>query len=99
MIKAIANQKLDISKEEYDYYLALEKSFGKGAFVGLFKTNSNGQIIAVMPPQAGQTAMILIFFLLNVMFNQRLRKFDTWMTKLDKLEERVVKLEDKINKK
>jgi len=93
MIKAIANQKLDLNKEEYKYYLELERNFGKEAFVGLFRTNEKGQITSVMPPQSGPTAMILIFFLLNVMFNQRLRRFDSWMTRMESLEDRVVKLE------
>lgn len=93
MIKAIANQKIDISKAEYEYYLELEKVFGKDAFVGLFKTSDSGQIISVMPSQNSETAMVLIFFLLNVMYNQRLRKLDVWINKIELLDERLKKLE------
>ena len=99
MIKAVANQKLDLSKEEYNYYLELEKSFGKDAFIGLFRTNDKGHIISVMPPQAGPTAMILIFFLLNVMFNQRLRSFDDWMGQIEKIEQRVLVIEEKLKER
>jgi hypothetical protein len=99
MIKAIAHQKLDLSKEEYTYYLELEKSFGKDAFVGLFRTNDRGHIVSVMPPQAGPTAMILIFFLLNVMFNQRLRSFEGWMKEIEKIEKRVLAIEQKLEER
>lgn len=93
MIKAIGNQKLDLNLEEYNYYLELEKIFGKDSFVGLFKTNDDGKIISVLPSSSNPTAMALIFFLLNVMFNQRLRRFDNWMVKMEKLEARIEKIE------
>ena len=103
MIKAICNQRIELSKEEWDYYLELEKSFGKDAFVGMFRTNKDGKIVSVMPSQKKPTAIILVFFLLNVMFNQRLRKFELWMKKFDiwtaktkTLEERIKKLEKKL---
>lgn len=95
MIKAIANKKLDLTKEEFDYYLELEKSFGKDSFYDLFKTNDDGVITAITPSPSQPTAMLLIFFLLNVMHNQRLRKLDSWVEKLDKLEARVASLEKK----
>lgn len=98
MIKAIANQKLDLSPEEYSYYLELEKIFGKNDFIDLFKTDGNGQIISVMPSTTSSTAMILIYFLLNVMFNQRLRRLDQWMLKIEQEVEDIQKRLDKIEK-
>jgi hypothetical protein len=95
MIKAIANQKLNLTKEEFEYYLELEKSFGKEAFVGLFVTDQDGDIISVTPPANQPTAMILIFFLLNLMYNQKLRKLDSWVEKIAMLEAKVAKLEMK----
>jgi hypothetical protein len=92
MIKIIANQKIDLSKEEYEYYIELEKVFGKSSFDGLFKTNDLGQIIFVMPPPSNPTAMILIYYFLNVMLNQRLRKMEDWANVID---ERIKKLEEK----
>lgn len=94
MIKAIANQKIDLSSEEYQYYLELEKTFGKDAFLNLFKTNDSGQIISVIPQSAAPTAMIIIFFFLNVMYNQRLRKLDIWINKIEDFETRIKKLEE-----
>lgn len=93
MIKAIANQKLDLIQEEYEYYLELEKVFGKDAFLGLFKTNKKGRITSVIPSHTNPTAMVLIFFLLNVMLNQRLRSVDSWSSKIENLESRINKLE------
>jgi len=96
MIRAIANQRLEISNEEYEYYIQLEKSFGKEAFIGLFKTNDAGRIVSVMPTQSSPTATILIFFFLNLMFNQRLRRFDNWMLRMESLEDRLLKLEERV---
>jgi hypothetical protein len=97
MLKAIANQKLEINKEEYSYYLELEKIFGKEVFVGLFKTDDNGYITSVLPKTSNPMAMIVVFFLLNVMFNQKLRQLEGWMvmtnTRLSDLEEKINKLE------
>jgi hypothetical protein len=95
MLKAIANQKIEISKEEYSYYLELEKIFGKEAFIGLFKTDDNGYVTSVLPKTSNPMAMIVVFFLLNVMFNQKLRQLDGWMTTTNI---RISDLEDKINK-
>lgn len=94
MIKAIANQKIDLSSEEYQYYLELEKTFGKDAFLNLFRTNDEGQIISVIPQSTAPTAMIIIFFFLNVMYNQRLRRLDAWINKVEDLENRIKRLEE-----
>jgi hypothetical protein len=93
MIKAVANKKIDLTKEEYQYYLELESSFGKEAFYDLFKTDDAGHIIAITPSPSQPTAMLLIFFLLNVMHNQKLRKLDSWVDKLSGLEDRIKAIE------
>lgn len=92
MIRAIANKKLDLNQDEYEYYLELEKAFGAQAFIGLFATNDSGQITSVIPATNTPTAMVLIFFFLNVMFNQRLRKLEVWMDRLERVEEKVDEL-------
>lgn len=96
MIKAIANQRLDLTREEFEYYQELEKNFGKEAFYGLFRSDSDGQIAAITPSPSQPTAMLLVFFLLNVMHNQRLRKLDAWVEKVDRIEARINKLEEAI---
>jgi hypothetical protein len=94
MIKAIANKKLDLTKEEHEYYLDLEKNFGKEAFYDLFKTDDDGNITAITPSPSQPTVMLLIFFLLNVMHNQKLRKLDRSIAKIDALESRIAALEN-----
>ncbi len=96
-MKVIANQLIDVSPEEFAYYQELEKNFGKDAFLGLFKTNEQGQIIAVIPSINHPTAMVLIFYFLNVMFNQRLRKLVGWGNKIGELEVQIVNLEKRMN--
>jgi len=97
MIKAIANQRLNLSKDEYEYYLELEKAFGQNPLIGMFKSDDKGQITSVTPSPSNPTAMVLIFFVLNVMYNQRLRRLDGWFEKQESLESRLVKLEKQIN--
>ena len=97
MIRAIANQKIDLSIEEYQYYLELEKSFGKDIFLGLFKTNDLGQVISVLPHSSNPTAMIIVFFFLNVSFNQRLRRLDDFIDRVKNLENRIIKIEEESN--
>lgn len=94
MIKAIANKKLDLTNDEYQYYLELESNFGKEAFHDLFKTDDVGHIVAITPSPSQPTAMLLIFFLLNVMHNQKLRKLDVSISKIDALESRIAALEN-----
>lgn len=99
MIKAIANKKLDLSTEEYEFYLELENLFGKDAFIGLFQSDSKGIVTSVTPSGSGSTAVVLIFFFLNVMLNQRLRGIDIGLFKIQELEARIIKLEGKVNGK
>lgn len=98
MIKAIANKRLNLSSEEYEYYLELEKNFGSEAFLGLFNTDNDGNITSITPSPTQPTAMLLIFFLLNLMHNQKLRKLDSWILKIDNLEARLAALEGKTEK-
>ena len=76
MIRAIANQRLDLSEDELAYYRDLEQQFGQESFRNLFKTDKNGFIVSVMPNLKIPTPMPVIFFMFNVMFNQRLRVLD-----------------------
>lgn len=93
MVRAIANKRLDLSDEEYAYYLKLEKVFGSDIFRGMFDSDSDGKITAITPHPNQPTAMAVIFFLLNTMMNQRLRGIDDGLIRLSDLEERVAKIE------
>ncbi len=96
MIKIIANRDIELSKDEWEYYQEIEKTFGDKAFVGMFETNKEGYITMVRPPLGKPTSMILIFFLLNVQFNQRLRQLADGITSVRDLEVRINKIEKKL---
>ena len=94
----MANKKIDLSDEEYTYYKDIESSVGREEFVGLFTTDKNGLIKIITPSSSKTTSMLAIFFLLNVMMNQRLRKLDDKIIELDDLNDRVAVLERAILK-
>ncbi len=106
MIRAVDNKRLDLSDEEYSYYLGLVESFGKDEFVDLFSTDKNGQITSINPPLDRQISMGVMFFVLNVMMNQRLRALGRVVQKneknvvessrVDNIEERLEGLEQKL---
>jgi hypothetical protein len=96
-IRNIANTKILLTKEEFQYYESLSKIFGAESFVGLFQTNNSGCIIQVSPSLQKVTPVPIIYFLLNVSFNQRMRRLDSFIDKVDNMERRIKKMEDKIN--
>lgn len=87
MIRAVANKPLDLSDDEFDYYLLIIKAFGTNVFQDTFDTvedeNSSqyGWITLVKPPLNATLPMGVVFFLFNVMLNQRVRKFDEMILK------------------
>ena len=84
MIRAVDNKRLDLNAEEYKYYLSLVEKFGDQDFVGLFTTDRNGQITSIAPPVDRQISLGVIFFILNVMMNQRLRALGSLVEKNEK---------------
>lgn len=96
-IRNISNTKILLTKEEFQYYENLSKVFGTEAFVGLFQTNSSGYITQVSPNTQKATPIPIIYFLLNVSFNQRMRRLDSFIDKVDNMDRRIKKMEDKIN--
>ena len=88
-IRAIGNKRLDLSKEEFDAYKEIISIVDKNEFVGIFDTDNNGIINFVMPPVDKNISMIVIFFLFNVMFNQRMRKVDYFIEDYDKLKKQL----------
>ncbi len=89
MIRAIANKRLDLSNDEFEYYKILLEKYGADSFRSLFDTDQNGIIISVSPPLDGQTPMAVMFYMLNVMFTQRMRLLDLKISKFDELEKKV----------
>lgn len=89
MIRAVGNKRLDLSNSEFSYYKSLREAFGEAGFRGLFSTDKNGIITSVTPPVDGRVEMGIIFFILNVMINQRLRMLDGKINNLANFEEKI----------
>lgn len=89
MIRAVANKPLDLSDDEFEYYMQIVEAFGDNVFQETFETDDepsspqHGWITIVKPPFNKTLPMGVVFFLFNVMLNQRVRKFDTMMAKLE----------------
>jgi hypothetical protein len=91
LIRAVGNKRLELSEDEFKYFCALKDQFGGHSFAGLFDTNKNGIITTVNPPTNKNVPLGVIFFLLNVMMNQRVRILDKKINKISELEIRVDK--------
>jgi hypothetical protein len=96
MTKVIANSSVELSISEWEYYKEIESIFGDKAFLGMFDVNKAGEITMVKPPLNKPTSMVLIFFLLNVQFNQKLRKLTDGLISIRELNEKVDKLQKKV---
>jgi hypothetical protein len=94
-IRSIVNTRISLSKEELEYYEKLKNMFGEESFRGLFQTDLAGHIAAISPPSGKATPNPVLFFLLNVSFNQRMRQVEKYLQKIEGLEERIKKLESK----
>lgn len=82
MIRAVGNKRLDLSESEFLYYKTLVKEFGDKSFLGLFTTDRNGIITSVTPPVNNVTHVGIIYYILNVMMNQRVRMLDDELKKV-----------------
>jgi hypothetical protein len=89
LIRAVGNKRLELSDNEFDYYSSLKEQFGDSEFVGLFKTDKNGIILSVSPPVDKTVSMGIVFFILNVMMNQRVRALDGKINKVMEFENKV----------
>jgi hypothetical protein len=89
MIRAVANKPLELSDDEFEYYMQIVEAYGTDVFQETFETDEepastqHGWITMVKPPFNKTLPMGVVFFLFNVMLNQRVRKFDTMMVKLE----------------
>jgi hypothetical protein len=93
----IFGKNLDITDDEHKYLIQIKKTFGDDAINELFESDGEGKILLVKPPPDKPTSMLVVFFLLNVMLNQRLRSIDSGVTKISELERKVKRLEAKLN--
>lgn len=74
-MKAMGYKPVDMADEEFAYYKALVKKYnGEQHFVDLFQTDEEGFITLLTPKNA--VPWEILFFVQNVMINQRLRVID-----------------------
>lgn len=91
MLHEVSGHSVDMTKHEIEYCEELQSLFGKEVFDGLFLVGAEGRIMAVSPPLDKPTPMAVLYFVYNVMINQRLRS-------IDKLVHRVTNLEKRVNR-
>tara|TARA_R110000824_G_scaffold74598_1_gene189516 strand:- start:183 stop:539 length:357 start_codon:yes stop_codon:yes gene_type:complete len=89
VIRAVGNKRLSLNDSEYSYYCSLKDKFGESGFVGLFSTDKNGVITSVSPPLDKTVNVGVVYFILNIMMNQRVRLLDEKINKVMKFEEKV----------
>jgi hypothetical protein len=86
-MKIVDYKQVDMTNEEYEEYKKLVNAFtygtysGKDQFRDLFEVDGDGCIILIKTPAGRQIGWGIIFFLQNLMINQRLRRME------EKLEE------------
>lgn len=85
MIRAVANKPLDLTDDEFEYYTSIVTAFGVNVFQDTFEAEDDeasvqyGWITLVKPPLNNTLPIGVVFFLFNVMLNQRMRKFEEMM--------------------
>lgn len=90
MIRAIDSKPLDLSDDEFEYYVQIIAEFGDKIFQETFEVDENegsayyGFITLVKPSMNAQLPLGLVYFLLNVQMNQRLREFEKTIEELKK---------------
>ena len=98
MIRAVGNKRLNLSDQEYEYFISIKDTIGEDDFRGLFDSDKDGKIVAITPPVNRKVSMICIFFLLNVVMNQKFRDIDDGISSVKDLEKRIAKLEGEASK-
>ena len=96
MKKIIFNTAIDISDDEERYLNELILKFGKEKIIGTFEVDKNGLISCVTPDPSNPTPLPVLFFFLNVSFNQRMRIISSHIQKIDSLDKKILKIEKDI---
>ena len=75
-------KQVDMMDEEFEYYEKLIQEFTSGAYLGkdqfrdVFEVDGDGCITFIHPPIKKQIAWAVLFFIQNLMINQRLRRIE-----------------------
>lgn len=77
MIRAVGNKRLYLSDSEFAYFNLIKKYIGEDDFKSLFSSDKNGIITTVSPPLDRPINVAVIYFVLNVMVNQRMRSIES----------------------
>ena len=86
-VRIINNTKLEMSDDEFDLYNKICKSYdrsnfkGSHLFVNLFKTDHDGIITLLIPPQ-NYTSMEIVIFLNNLYVAQHMRQIENQANKM-----------------
>lgn len=81
-LQIIDHKSVDMTDEEFAYYGKLIQEFtvgtsnGKDQFRDLFEVDGDGCIVFIHPPIRKQIGWGILFFIQNLMINQRLRRME-----------------------
>lgn len=103
-MKTIDYKKVDMTDGEYDYYLQLVNKFtdadgnpnGSKYFQGTFDTDEHGYIVLIKTEKSIPWAVL--FFIQQLMINQRMRANDKLIKENKELIEKLKELEIKLNR-
>lgn len=82
MQKIIDFKSVELTESEFEYYERLVKEFTIGAYSGkeqfkdLFTVDEDGCISEIHPPMNKELSWAVLFFVQNLMINQRLRRME-----------------------
>jgi hypothetical protein len=78
MRRIVDYKEVEMTDEEFDYFNKLHASFpdGKEQFRDLFDTDGDGCITFIHPPIGKEIGWGILFFVQNLMINQRLRRME-----------------------
>lgn len=81
-MKVVDYKQVDMTNAEYEEYKKLVEAFtygtysGKDQFRDMFEVDGDGCIVLIKTPPGRQIGWGVIFFLQNLMINQRLRRVE-----------------------
>lgn len=91
-LQVVDHKAVDMTDEEFAYYGKLVQEFtvgmsnGKDQFRDLFEVDGDGCITLIHPPIRRQIGWGILFFVQNLMINQRIRRMERrvgeWLARL-----------------
>jgi hypothetical protein len=100
MLVAISGKLVDMTEDEKKIYDQLKRDFGGASFNGTIATNDDNEITLVNPYGDGSNnvSYAVMWFLINLMISQKLRKVDNMIDFMERVNGRVDELEERISK-